>query len=102
MSNGKSQFDESTFPQRMLTAVSNDLTLDRDQFAMRSPFYTRRLLFVSFNSKRAPSCSDCNSRLYLRTESGYINGSITIGTCEKCNGKEYQIVLLTADGKINN
>lgn len=98
--NKLTQFDESTFPQRMLQMVFNNPIFSRDQIIMKSPFHSRKLLFVSHNSRYIPSCGQCDNGLHLRYISGYIKGSITIGICDKCSGLTYQIVHLTCNGDV--
>jgi hypothetical protein len=98
------KYDESTFPQRMLDYVFTNSDFSSDQLVMKSPYHTRKLLFVSHNHSNAPSCGSCYSDLNIRYNKGYIKGSITIGSCDKCKSKggigECQIVYLTKTGSV--
>lgn len=95
-----SQFDESTFPPRMIQMVMEDPNFVRDQIIMRSPFHKRKLIFVSHNTQYMPSCGECWNGLYLDHIPGYIKGHITVGTCNKCRGLQYQVVYLSAEGSV--
>jgi hypothetical protein len=62
----------------MIDYVFNSPHFSGDQLIMKSPYHTRKLLFVSHNHQNAPSCGSCYSGLDMEYKEAFINGSVII------------------------
>lgn len=88
-----SQFDESTFPLRMIAMATECLSKGEDQMIMNSPFHKKKILFSS--GSYSPYCTRCKNSLVIVEEKGYIQ-PLFIGYCDKCN-LSWQVCRLNRD-----
>lgn len=76
------KFDESHYPERMLSMATEYLTTGKDQMIMNSPFHKKKILF--FSGSYAPYCTCCENSLIVVKQEGY-NDPVSFGYCDKCN-----------------